>query len=611
MGRNVTADWMLKARNLLRAYRLLGNGWFVLLILFAWTGFVFYSNLGAVLIGDEALYAAIAQRIVRTKEWLPLIYQGHPYFNKPPLHFWVMALSLRLWGPGEFAIRFPTATFGIGMTVLTYCCGRVLFHRRLGVIAALITTTTLSTVWHAHEAKLDVQLGFWMNLTFFALYLAFRDGGRRLGFLCLAFFAMALGTMLKGPIALLLPALTALAFLTITRRSRVVMEIPFLAAGFAVFLLLTGAYYLQLEDAFNQHFFLSENLRRIFEGNKPALFYFYMMLANFLPWSVFLPCAAFYVWTSWSRDLSEKELLLRVWPIGFFLLLNLSAEKVERFLVYVVPPFALVMARFWEHIVSLESTGQRSTEDRLLRVTAVLLALTTMAALLVGPWLITRRLDFPRDSWPTLVALIVGIGCVGIIYTAYGHGVRAVFASVVVVVMAMTAGLVQFYYPARDRHDSPAALSRQIAAVVSDSPLLIFDDNLNFMYDILYYLNRPQPVPLLGSAEEVRAVFRSDRQVFGFMLKDRYNELKRRNDVRVVRVADYAYRRQRFVLASNHRGQSPPSSGRSLPGSALSVGPGSVGSAGPPIRVVTPVLPGGPCFHPRRTWEADTLGWAA
>ncbi len=137
---------MLKARNLLGANPLLGNGWFVLLILFAWAGFVFYSNLGTVLIGDEALYAAITQRVVRTKEWLPLICQGQPYFNKPPLHFWVMALSLRLWGPGEFAIRFPSATFGVGMTVLTYCCGRVLFHRRLGVIAALITTTTLSTV---------------------------------------------------------------------------------------------------------------------------------------------------------------------------------------------------------------------------------------------------------------------------------------------------------------------------------------------------------------------------------------------------------------------------------------------------------------------------------
>ncbi len=119
VGRKVVADWMLTARNLLGANPLLGNGWFILLILFAWAGFVFYSNLGTVLIGDEALYAAIAQRVVRTKEWLPLIYQGQPYFNKPPLHFWVMALSLRLWGPGEFAIRFPSATFGIGMTVLT------------------------------------------------------------------------------------------------------------------------------------------------------------------------------------------------------------------------------------------------------------------------------------------------------------------------------------------------------------------------------------------------------------------------------------------------------------------------------------------------------------
>ncbi len=551
VGRKIVAPWVLKARGLFLRYRLLEKDRVALLLLLTWGAFVYYSNLDTALRVDEGLYAAIARRIVRSNEWLPLVYQGKLYLNKPPLDFWQMALSLRLWGPGEFAVRLPSATFGIGITVLVYYCGKALFRRRLGVIAALITTTTLSTVWHAHEAKFDTQLSFWANLAFFAWYLGYRGGGRRVGFLCLAFLAMAVGTMVKGPIALFLPGLTGLAFLAITRRSRVVTEIPLLAAGLAVFLLLTGSYYVRVGDAFNQHFFLTENLGRIIEGDKPAFFYCYMLLANFLPWSFFLPCAILYLWRSGFRDLSEEDLLIRVWAIGFFVLLNLPAGKAERFLVYVIPPFALLMARFWEHVISLEITGRGSAEDRLLRVTAVLLALTTMAGLLVGPRLISSRLDLPRDAWPTFLSLLIGIACVVTIYTACGHGLRVVFASVLVVAMAMTVVLVHVFFPAVDRYQSPAALTRRIAAMVGDAPLMVIGPDLNFEHDILYYLDRPQPTPLLKTAEEIRDAFHSDRKVFGFMLKDLYEELEGRDDIPLVRVADFSYRRRIFVLVSN------------------------------------------------------------
>ncbi|MDE2483905.1 MAG: glycosyltransferase family 39 protein, partial [candidate division NC10 bacterium] len=142
--------------------------WLVLGALLVWVLFVFYSHLGIPLRGDEGMYAAIARRMVRTGDWLQLVYEGRPYVNKPPLHFWLMALSLVLWGPTEFAIRFPSATFGIGLVFLVYFSGKLLFDRRLGVIAALITTTTLAAVWHAHQARFDVELAFWINLAFFA-----------------------------------------------------------------------------------------------------------------------------------------------------------------------------------------------------------------------------------------------------------------------------------------------------------------------------------------------------------------------------------------------------------------------------------------------------------
>ncbi|RPI04250.1 MAG: hypothetical protein EHM71_13820, partial [Zetaproteobacteria bacterium] len=123
----------------------LDREWVSLSLLGLWCLFVFFFNLDIVLRSDEGLYAAIARRIVERNEWFPLEYQGQPYVNKPPLYFWLMALSMHAWGPTEFAVRFPSATFGLLTVALVYVCGRILADHRLGLLSAAIATTTLST----------------------------------------------------------------------------------------------------------------------------------------------------------------------------------------------------------------------------------------------------------------------------------------------------------------------------------------------------------------------------------------------------------------------------------------------------------------------------------
>ena len=136
---------------------------------------------------------------------------------------------------------------------------------------------------------------------------AYRAGERSFGYLCLAFSAMAVGTMLKGLVGVL----------------------------------------------------VGENLTRIFHASNSPFFYLYSILADFFPWSLFLPCACLYLWTSRFERSSEEEALLRVWFIGFFLLLNLPAGKAERFLVYLIPPFALLMARYWDHLLRVAEYSYR------------------------------------------------------------------------------------------------------------------------------------------------------------------------------------------------------------------------------------------------------------
>lgn len=544
------AELAERDRGILHLSRLLEKEWVIISLLVAWGLFVYYHQLGYPLKGEEAHYAAIARRIVRTGEWLRFEYEGHPYLNKPPLHFWMIALSFLAWGPTEFAVRFPSATFGIGTMLLVYYCGKVLYHRRIGLVAALITTTTLSTVWNARRAKFDTELGFWMNLALFAFYVAYRGGGRRFGYLCLAFVAMAMGTMVKGPVAVLLPGVTALALLVITRRSKAPREIPFLLAGLGIFLLITGPYYQSLGGAFNRNFFVGENLTRIWGGGSPASFYFYAIFTEFFPWSLLLPSAGIYLWKSRSRSLGERELLLLVWMVGFFLLLSLPAFKGARFLTYLIPPFALLLARYSEHLFS-ESERLQLVEDRLLRIMATVLALTTFVALFVGPRLIRMRYRIPADFVPVPFALLIGVGCVAVAYTALRKRPQGIFVGMMAVALVMTFGLVQFFYPALGRYASPIPISLQVREKVRDSPLVISDPRNGFTYEIVYYLDRPHPVPLLQTADEIHAAFRAERPLFGLLAKERYEELELRGDLPLLRVADYSYRKMDMVLVAN------------------------------------------------------------
>ncbi|MCZ7625539.1 MAG: hypothetical protein C3F12_05910 [Candidatus Methylomirabilota bacterium] len=546
----MTGCWGLGVGGWVRLSRLLEKEWLVLSLLLAWALFVYYWHLGTPLRGDEGMYAAIARRMVRTGDWLQLIYEGRPYYNKPPLHFWLMALSLVVWGPTEFAVRFPSATFGIAMVLLAYVGGRSLFGRRVAAIAALITTSTLSAVWHAHQARFDVEMAFWMNLGFFLCYLAYRRGGRRLGYFCAAFVAMAVAVMLKGLVGIILPGVAALAFVVITRRFKIFAEIPQLLIGLAIFLLVTVPYYLSLGDTFNRHFFVDENLNRIVHAPNSQFFYLGMIFTGFFPWSLFLPCVVLYLWRSRARPLDEADLLLRVWFIGFFVLLSLPAGKAERFLVYLVPPFTLLTARYWDHLFRHADTLSQ-TEGRLLRAAALLLGLVGVLGLWIGPRLIQMRFLLPVDFWPVPLLTLSGIGCAALLYTACRHRPQAIFFSVMTVAVAMTIGLVQSFYPALARYESAKTIAQQVRAVVGDSPLVIYHPGRSLGEDILYYLDRPSPVPQLGSPDEIYAAFQAEQPIFGLLSKSGLEELERRGNLPLMVLAGHSYRQRDFVLVKN------------------------------------------------------------
>src|SRR5579885_2854295 len=78
---------------------------------------------------DEGRYAEIPREMVATGDWITPRLNGVKYFEKPPLSYWIEAVSLRLFGPHEWALRLVPALFALVGVVAVYVAGRRLFGR--------------------------------------------------------------------------------------------------------------------------------------------------------------------------------------------------------------------------------------------------------------------------------------------------------------------------------------------------------------------------------------------------------------------------------------------------------------------------------------------------
>src|SRR5215467_8654004 len=182
---------------------------------------LFFYGLGSIgLIGpDEPRYASIAREMLRTGDYITPRLYGLPWFEKPPLMYWLAAAGYKIFGNSESAARFPSAAAATVCVFFIYYCGRRLWNRGTGLLAALTAATSIGSSAFARAASMDMLLSacLTMALVFFLFGLNDPAPRRRLWF-SLFYAALGLGVVTKGPVALLLPMLSLAGFLLLRGR---------------------------------------------------------------------------------------------------------------------------------------------------------------------------------------------------------------------------------------------------------------------------------------------------------------------------------------------------------------------------------------------------------
>ncbi len=249
----------------------------------------FFGLTDAGLIGpDEPRYASIGREMARSGDWITPRLWGQPWFEKPPLLYWLVAAGNLLGLGGELAPRLPIALVSVAFLLFFYRMLRAEFGASAALTATIILGTSTAWVAFSHAAVTDLPMSAAFSA---AMLLGLRwlsSGDRR--YVAGAAFLLGLAVLAKGlvPLALSLPLFWA-------GRKRLkdwVRPLPL-----AAFLVAAAPWYilcaLQNGQVFVQEFFWKHHFARFSNGVllHPGPFWYYVPILAGRPLSVD-PCVA-------------------------------------------------------------------------------------------------------------------------------------------------------------------------------------------------------------------------------------------------------------------------------------------------------------------------------
>lgn len=382
--------------------------WVSLLVVLLLPAALLYPTRGFHLLEpDEGRYAQIPREMLASGNWVVPTLQGEPYLDKPPLMYWLVALSYRAFGVTPDAARLVPAVC-VHLTILAvYLLGRRSVGERPAFWAALLLSVAPGYVGIARLLLLDGLLVLCVTLSVIAGFEAVRTGRLKMGWWLASAVASGLGFLTKGPISeiLLFFPLWAFGLLT-TGRLFAVAKVRHYALFAAVVVAVNVPWYVGIyrhEPAFLRHFFWDHNVMRFlqpFDHLQPVWYYVPILVGGLLPGTILFAVYLRSLLVGGPDAAALRSpaggfwLLAGGWCVAFF---SVSGSKLP---TYILPAYPFLCLALGEFVA--RSRWHAATSTRV--------GVGAMVALLLGfvhvglPWYAEQRSPFGR---PELVERLV------------------------------------------------------------------------------------------------------------------------------------------------------------------------------------------------------------
>jgi 4-amino-4-deoxy-L-arabinose transferase-like glycosyltransferase len=358
------------------------------------SGFTFITFLGlfiVYLIGlivpdimevDAAQYAAMSMEMAQTGSYLQIHHLGLNYLDKPPLIFWLGAISTKLFGINHFAYRLPNFLITIVGVYATYGLGKRLYNKNTGILSAILIASSQVYILHNQDVRTDTLLTNFVIIAIWQGYAYLQS--RKASHFIWAFTAVGFAMLAKGPIGAIVPVM-ALGTHLLYKRDWVNLFNWRWILGIALVLLILApmiwGLYLQFDSNPDVYvngrtgvsgirfFFWEQSFGRItgenvWKDDSSYFFFTHNYLWEFLPWSLIGIMAMFTkfknLFANKFKFISTNEMLTMGGFIFPFIALSTSQYKLPHYIMVIMPMAAIFTAGYIDSILDSKNAKARN-----------------------------------------------------------------------------------------------------------------------------------------------------------------------------------------------------------------------------------------------------------
>ena len=308
---------------------------------------------------NEGRYAEVAREMLARRDWVTPELDQSLFLNKPPLLYWLTALSFHLFGgPTEWA-RLVTIATGMLTIVVTGRLGARLYDVPTGLLAAGLFATSIGFALEARTLRPDSILVTSVAAAMLCWLHADAGDANRTPWLVAMYAALGIGVLAKGLVPVIIAAMPiGIATLRWHGWSGVAPLRPGLGLLVLAIVVLPWHVLVSIRHpgfawdyVVNQHllFFLDRKEPRDSEGD-PLAFFWGALVARSAPWVLFVPLTIreAIAGVRGARDGgSRAALVLWAWAGGLMCFFSLAPSRLEHYVLPATPAVALLAARGW------------------------------------------------------------------------------------------------------------------------------------------------------------------------------------------------------------------------------------------------------------------------
>lgn len=425
---------------------------------------------------DSAQYASISQELLQNNSWLQIMHRKQDYLDKPPLLFWLSAISFKIFGVSNWAFKLPTFLFTCIGVYATYRLALLYYAKNVAVHAALIIASCQAYFLFNNDVRTDALLTACVITAAWQLAAYLQSNGWYY-FVGACLFA-ALGMLAKGPIALMILIWTFGTQLILTKEWKKIFQLKWLLGLVLILIvLLPMSYGLYMQHGWKgvKFFYWTQSFGRITgesEWNNGAGYFFFThtFLWAFLPWSIISVAALF---SLVKQFITQKKLTEYICLAGFtltFVALSLSKYKLPHY-IFVTFPFAAIFTAQYLHQSNLFLKWLKSLHLLLI----VLIALIVISGSLY---------IFPVQHYYTLFfsMLLIGIA----LALLWAKELSYFVASVVTTAISLNLFLNVHFYPELMQYQGGIKAAQYAKAQNIQPSSLYYFQNKNHDFEFYY-----------------------------------------------------------------------------------------------------------------------------